>query len=622
MAEYDYVMNQPSTASEEGVVRLVKAMEPRLQIDADRELVAVLGASNISTQIYSADSSTSGQLNWSITTPSVRVGVDRKMWIESSWDISFDAGDLAQNFVTVPTTQSELNDVAQFGPRQWPLHSVAQVFSLRLNDQQFSWEPAQIVHQMLQCGLTEAERQYHMCTTPHMPDYQFVYNVQTGSVRNPFSTWTNSAPSEDSRAPQLWLEILPGPAVGFRLICMEPILMSPCVFGEREVQALYGIQNIDLSISLTSTLSHVLSGYLYNSYFKMNQGGTTPTEWGAKINVSPGNVESMRLHITYLQPPASMRVPPRLNYAYNTVRKFETPAAQTVAPGATFNINYNNVTLHEIPRRIIYFAKPRPSTVALAQRYPPAPAQPPFGTPGYRDAINSPDFCAQILRVNINFDVQDSRLSTLESRDLYYLATKNGWKRSWNMWSQFTGSVLPLEMGTDINLSPLLCPSVMGNFQISANIQYRDIRDPGLLEAGQGSNFGTEALEYIGYFIIVPVGVMTISQQMITVSVSTITEKQVLESPWAAVGIREELKNMYGAGSFKSITHAIKKAARKVAPMVHGISGVVGDVLASSSDPRLKNAAMAAKVLSGVTKGNGRRTGGQKVRCASLARRM
>ena len=60
--------------SDTGKISVLRVKEPRLDIKADREYIASLGASNISTKAYTADSYSSSSAMWSITSPSVRCG--------------------------------------------------------------------------------------------------------------------------------------------------------------------------------------------------------------------------------------------------------------------------------------------------------------------------------------------------------------------------------------------------------------------------------------------------------------------------------------------------------------------------------------------------------------------
>ena len=74
--------------AETGKIRVLKVKEPRLDIKADREYIALLGASNISTKRYTADSYSTSSAQWSITAPSVRCGMDRRIIIELKFYVS------------------------------------------------------------------------------------------------------------------------------------------------------------------------------------------------------------------------------------------------------------------------------------------------------------------------------------------------------------------------------------------------------------------------------------------------------------------------------------------------------------------------------------------------------
>jgi hypothetical protein len=331
-----------------------------------------------------------------------------------------------------------------------------------------------------------------------------------------------------------------------------------------------------------------------------------------------------RLHITYLQPHADQVVPFRLNYPYNQIRRFQNPVTAFVepillelgqwGPKSTFDVNYNNITLHEIPKRMYVFAQPSYNSVTQGQ----------LNT----NITQMANYWASITRIAVNFDSQDGRLSTLDRYDLWKISTRNGLKMSYLEWAEELGSVLCLEFGKDLNLNPLLCPSVRGNFQLSLNVTYEDVRNKWLTgnpTAVYYPDNGTEAqrgaVKYTPFLVIVPTGIVTIENQLITTSIGSITEEQVMAAPWLPSGFRHEMRGIYGSGvNPKNIFGALKKAAKVVGPAVSPVLGLASDVVGTSSDPK---AQLASGVLKAVSKvGKGRRSGGAQARCASLARRM
>lgn len=586
------------TLSDLGVVRLVKAYEPRLDIRADREFVAMMGSANVSTRSYRADTISNNQVVWSLTTPSVRVGVDRSIDLEMTFEINFTPSSVGS---ILSTALYRLSDV---GPRAFPIHSIADVMSLRLNDQQFTVEFTEIIQALLQYGNEVKDRQYNMGSSPHLLDRYWKYDNPT-APRAPFTSWLSSG-EEDSRNIGLWARRTSPLTLEFTFI--EQLMISPLEYGN-EVQCLFGIQNIDLSLTF-SKLMRIMSGDIYSALFNPS----IPQAGKANPVVS---IKDAQLHVTYLQPQASQVIPARLNYPYYQIRKFSQSIPGTFAPTDSLGqIRYNNITLHEIPRRLYVFSSPVISgNVELPNGN---------GDLINTDQVRQPDYFAAIDKITLNFDSQDGRLSTLTSYDLWKIATKNGLKKTYIEWSQMTGSVLCLEFGTDLNLNPLLAPGCRGNFQLSMEVTYRDVRNLNTI-TNLLNNTEEENKIYKAYLVVVPTGIMTIENQLITVSIGSITEQQIYDAPWAEGGLRLEVKTMYGSGNFTNIWKAIKKVGKVALPIVENLSGVLGNVLSSSSDPRAQKVALASQLVNQGLKGargSGRSSGGARVRCSSLSRRM
>jgi hypothetical protein len=582
--------------AETGSVRLVKAHEPRLDIRADREMVAMMGAANISTRGYVADTASAGQIIWSQTTPSVRVGVDRTIEAEVVFNVVFG------NLPAGVTIKDPFNP-QDFGLRQYPLHSIMENLQLRLNDQAFNWEPADTLHAMMRYGNDVGDRQYNAGSSAHKPDATWRYSEITGAPRSPFASWLASG-EEDTRALNVWCSRVNANTLQVRMI--EQLMISPLSWGEN-CQCLFGIQNIDVQMTFRNQLLRMFAGNLASPNLFV------PAITEAQANALTLSFVPQRndclLHLTYLQPHADQVVPYRLNYPYYQIRRFQQRQDLLVSPLNTFNVNYDNITLHEIPKRMYIFAAPQvPESYTNTQLTAQA------------------NFFANIVRCRVNFDSQDGRLSTLSSFDLWKLSVRNGCQLSYLQWTEYVGSVLCLEFGKDLNLNPLLAPSVRGNFQLSLDVDFKDVRNvatsSNLTDEGQ-----TEAKRYTAFLVIVPIGMVSIDNQLITTSIGSITEEQVLAAPWLPPGHRQVYRGMYGSGSFfGNIWQGIKKAARFAKPFIGPALGVGEAILSSMSDPRAQAIGKVIGPIRGAI-GSGRRTGGRstggaKVRCNSLARRM
>ena len=174
------------------------------------------------------------------------------------------------------------------------------------------------------------------------------------------------------------------------------------------------------------------------------------------------------------------------------------------------------------------------------------------------------------------------------------------------------GSVQCLEFGTDLNLNPLLCSGVRGNFQYSAQVTYRDVRDA-----------GAPAVSYTLYTVMIPEGVLTVEDQLVSISVGSLTEEIVSQAPWAPHGYQMEVRNYYGGGFLANLWSGLKKAFKVVAPVARGVADVVGKIAPMLPHPAAAAIGTGANVVGNVLRatGNGR-TGGRRMRTSSLARRL
>ncbi len=564
-------------------ISVLKVREPRLDIKANREYIAMMGGSQVTTKSYTSDTASNSQILWSITTPSVRVGLDRRLELDVRFKVSLPGATL------VPTNFDQLG----CGLRQYPLHSIIEVANVQLNDQAMSYEPAQLIHGLLNYGNDTEDRQYFMGTSPHKPDVYWDYDQGPGNAgtRNPFSTYFNSG-EEDSRNLKYWVESVNLADNSFVVRVVEELMMAPFYWGKVDHQCLFGIQNLDVTLTL-GNIKRALAG-LANAWVSaigpppgtggIFQGVVAPDIANLQVDILPQSQQN--IHLTFITPQPDQEIPRLLHYPYYQVKRYTQDVGVPVLSGQQFTVNFNNITLHEIPKRMYIFAKPRQD-----------------------NTVTTPDFFASIKRITINFDNQDGRLSTLDSYDLWKVSAKNGLKRSYLAWSKVYGSVLCLEFGTDLNLNPLLCSSVRGNFQYSAEVTFQDVRDPGPLPA----------INYRCQTVMIPEGILTVEDQLVSISVGTLTEEIVANSPFAPQGFRVNVANYYGAGFFSNLWSAVKSGFKHVAPVARGIASVVGDV-APMLGPKGQAIGVGARAVNKAL--GGRRTGGARIRTSSLANRL
>lgn len=573
-------------------ISLMKVNEPRLDIQPNRVYLTHMGATNVTTKPFNADSVSDSQIAWAITTPSVRVGLDKRIDVDLQFDVGCDGVDCVDARTNKVTT----------GIRQYPIHASTETINARLNDQSFTFEPNEVIHPLLSYGNDIEDRQHFMSATAHKPDIYWKYDQDGTNAgdRNPLGTFFNSG-DEDSRNLQFFIqEFRPADGNGrfsnryFRVRVIESLMMSPFYWGKNSHQALFGIQNFDLTLVFANLLRMVCgtsSGW-FDAQTGIFPGGSLTN---FKVRLAPDQT-LQKLHITFLTPQPDVEVPAILHYPYYAIKTHRTDITTSVAGGVSVgNVNFNNITLHEIPKRCYIYVAPKKYSNSSTM-------------------VHLPDFFTRINSINMNFDNQDGRFSSLDSYDLCKLSQKNGLKRSWLEWNKTIGSVLCLEFGTDITLAPLSAPGVRGSYQLSFSLNFSDLRDQ-----------GEAPIEYRMYLVLVPEGVLTVDNSLVSISVGSLTEQDIASAPIAPTGTRLGVSSFVGSG----FMDVIKKGwnwAKKILPFAGPASRLIGTVASAIPHPIAQSvgkvASLGATALGSGRRRGGRKSGGRLLRSSSLASRI
>jgi hypothetical protein len=595
-----------SEADRLGVVRLIKQhATAELDIEPDRTYVGMIPPANVSVRSYTAQSKSNAQISFSEQTPNVRVGLCRTIPVELDVILSIDPRDLggAQvrdvNSAFKSNAQLKSGAMGNIGLRAWPLASVTDNANARLNDQSYIFDsPARTVHALMTYGNDWKDRQYHMGkATAHKPDYSWRYTGAQDSLRSALIDLSRS-PYEESRtfAPH-FVERIDDYKIRLRII--EPMMLSPFTWTGERKQALFGIQNVDINLSLRQPLERMLSGECFSLMEDPLASGV--------ITCNPRiDIDGAKIHLCYQQPQAFQTVPASLNYEHYNINRYLTRVTGTKSPGSSITVNYSNIQLNVVPARIYLYLKPVLSSIVTGRQVNAADSF---------DAISQADHFAKIKQLKINFDAKDGIFSTYDDYDLYCMSVNNGYNRTWHEWDKTQGAVVCVDFKNgDIGISPLLASGVRGSFQFSAEVNWQDVRDAELNFTGVGSDIQTGPIEYEAHMLVVNEGIVNIHHQMITTSIGVLTEQSLYDAPFSEAGMREEIRDYYG-GSLKSILRKVKQGAKKIAPVIETVSGMLAPALAA------KNPSYG-KVAELVSEGAKLARGGARARGQSLSRRM
>jgi hypothetical protein len=564
-------------------ISIVKHFEPRLNIKPDRVYSVPIGGQDISYRSYAANTSAGSQVSWSFTTPGVRIGIVPCLLMDFVFKFTR-TGSAA--VIEPPVTSTN----AAHGVRQWPVHSCIEVANVSFNGTTLTFEPADVIHALLNYGNDSEDRQYHMSGTAHFPDQFYRFDAGepwiTGAgagARSPFAKFLDSSQIEDSRNVSLFScnangDRIPNPPQGdaeFYIRCQEYLMMSPFKWGKVQSQCLFGIQDFDLNLTMKLNEINAWAGFLAGNT------GVFPLVNNSVYTQTVAD-RAPRIHLVYITPQPDVVIPPLLHYPYYEIRRHRGNTRQTIttASDAPEDYQFQNLQLGEIPKRMYIYAKD----------FAPNPVN-----TGTGSSFRAPDWFANIKALNITFDAAVGRFTSYKSIDLCRVSQENGYKRSFFEWEGSVGSVMCIEFGKDLALNPLLAPGVRGSFELQVAVRFR--------------NQGHEDITFQPYIVLVPEGVFSIDDQLISRSIGTLTEIMVAQAPF--VDLPQSVVPNYQGGNF----------GPNLAKFAKGMRGPAADALEYGA----KAASAAAPYVRGKgprsTGGSRNTTGGRSLRATSLARR-
>ena len=622
----------------------VKLQDPQLDI-VPRTYYAKMGGSDITYNNYSAISSTNSQVVFSTTTPSVNVGLSRRLYWEGGIGVSFPAT-IPDNQLPTFSTITQGNG-GTIGLRPFPLANICDTVSEKFNNATITVNLNDIIHALMRYGTSPDERNKFMSGSPSFPDELNSYADINGSgagARNPFSQYSTNV-EEISRLPLAWLQSVVYAAApnatrvrSFVLQFLEPLFVSPINWSEKDVLSLFGVQTIDITLSLGSNLKN----RIFAGAFTSISANTTPITTGglngltdAVVQLLGDNSSKPKLHVLYITPQINMTVPKLLHYPYYEVGRYITNGANLapnkfITSGVTnpacvaFNTSVSNITLHSVPKRIYIYARVQQSiydtnTVVTAAN----PAT-------YAQGGNAiPNIFGRIPRISLNWNNRAGILSSAAEYDLYRMSVVNGCDQSWTEWTTYSGSVLCIEPSVQMGLSPLEAPGSRGNYQLQYNLDYVNLLydDTTLGPVGAPNTY-----PYNIYTVVINEGFMTVNDSTISLDIGVLTEEAIKNSTWAPPGTFNEISNLWGGGFFQDLWKGIKSVGSVAGKVISPVSQLVGDVAGLIPHPAAQAVSGIAHGVNRVAKslGSGRRaavrggtlSGGAKMSRRGLSKRM
>lgn len=502
-------------------VRAVKVLDPRLELNHERDYVVLKGAHVNSWQAFPATNKNDSSVQITCNPPNRKIAISRLVLKKFDFTITVNGTN---------TSGGPLLVDGYFAPRAYPISAVTSSEQMTINNDTITQAPVQQYWGALlrYHNKFEASRFAQLSLTPSMLDQFQLYTDGQQSVRNPLAAYGDNS-MENTRGGYVGMKVMTNPAAGtqaiIKLSVYEPIFISPFVFGceSNFTSALVGIQNMAYTCTL-GNLARVLS-------LTQDQGTITPLSPVATINITnvSATLDSASLLFNYLTPDPINPLPSSLVSSYFSIVSYPTKySVAAVPPNIVVKIPMLSVQVTSIPRRIYIFA--RDDDVDL--------------TPFTSDCFMSLDTESNPLQLTWN---NNQFLSQASAADLYNISVKNGCNMSFSQFTKYCGSVVCLDFGTDIGLMSDEAPGTIGNYQLSLTGNFRNTRSTTINNATL-------------YCVVVYEGTFNIKDGNCSHEIGVLSRSDVLNSQRSSAVSYKLSETIYGGDFFKSLKKFFTKA--------------------------------------------------------------
>lgn len=479
--------------------RIVLTVDPR--IDFHKDGVFAIGAAgervtyrNVQTQNFSAS-------NISITDKqSMGVAIASKWFMKVTFEVDFSG---------IPPLGAKLlqigsNDAARF----MPLTSITKTITVDLNDEKFTTGINDYHDALMRYNESDDAMGFDFSTCPSFLDTYQSYNdyLRYGSALNPLGNYGENSIQEPLRGGFDYQFVTPNPTgdgvttqtCKIRFTTREPVLLSPLTWGHYNTKALIGIKSFAVNYDFDSNLYRIWSHNSDNGVVNFNVTSVVPV--------------FSSLELIYITPKSTIPVFPVQRYPLAGVYKV-TKALGSLAAGDTLPVTASDsMPLYGVPKRVYIFARRSNES----------------------RTFNDPDAFGLIDKLSIYFNNSDGNFSQASTQQLYQVSRENGYRRPYQAFSKYEGSVMCIDFGKDMPLLPNEGVGSNENIQFQYNFNLTNLSD--------------ETISYTLFTIVVFEGVMTIRNGIIIRELNIVSPKDIVDSQIVQMLPHEREVDYYAVG--------------------------------------------------------------------------
>jgi hypothetical protein len=506
---------------------VIKTLDPRIQVNRERNYVAYVGSKSTVPQVITASSSTS------ISNVSFSQNLSEQFFLSRKMKVRQYVQIVLEGASAPPSYPSD------FCLSAWPLQRISDNVQLSLNSETYNFPSAQVLPAMA-TNMSGRDLARYCSSAPVQPDYyRWPLKATLGSNIGPFANMGSGGKSE-------WQ---PEPRGAFRLVSIatstnqitarfsfdEDILISPLSIGADDTFAFSGVNSLQLVFN-TSVASR-----MFSYYHATNTLTGTPTVT---------YYQAPELLITTLTPqdisPDSSWEPrmPKY-YPYFRANTIPTVMSASITDASSSSVQ-NSLRLTSIPSLIyIYMCK--------------------IPTLG---AVTDADVNFRITSVSIQYGNTSGLLSQATPSQLYDISCRNGFRGTFNDWYTYKGSVLILNPALDLSLDASNGLAVGVNAPLNFAVTVNYTNQLGSLQYDGASAY--TATNFAMYISWVDSGYVVVQDTMISSHLGNLSVEDVLQAPLSynlgqALNDPVNPKDIYGGGFFSKLRSLAGPLIRNVA---------------------------------------------------------
>lgn len=433
-------MSEPRTIGIANVP-IIKVLEPRAQIDNKKEYMVLEGIQDVIWAPTPATGVSSGPIPNSIVfncpPPSPYNIVSRIVYLQMP---------IRLTITGTNTTNPLILWGAADGFRNMPLQQIITNIDLKVNGTSVTIPTNRLNNALSWLTMYGENADLKYSLSPCMLDQFQNYNDFTqlaqnggasgGSARNVLGNYGES----QFNAPRGGFPVtILGAGTGTMTVdavLTEPLFISPLLAID-DGPGLIGVQNMYVTLSI----GNVARMYAHNATLNPN----------AISSVTALLTGMPQLLFQYLTPnelvaPFYKNVP--YVYPYFEIIPYITSFATDLAPLASKTVTANNIQLSTIPKCVMIWVQQN-----------------------YNDLSYSlPDVFHGITNLQVQFEGKSAAFTSATQQDLFRMSCKNGYKGSWVQFSKYTGSVIIINLGSDLGLYPNEAPGLGGTYQLRVTV--------------------------------------------------------------------------------------------------------------------------------------------------------